>query len=79
MKKNKKTYIAKVIVNGKKVPDFGMGKGVLSEQEIAFTDEGGHGFKNSIFAMALVEHGDRLLKEACRVEWKELRPKKKIK
>ena len=76
-KMNKKFYIAKVIINAKNVPDFGMGKGVLAEQEIGFTDEHGYGFNSALFVRAKMEHEDRLLKEMCRVEWKEIRPKRK--
>jgi len=78
IKKRKKIFIAKVIINAKTVPDFGMGKGVLAEQEIGFTDEHGYGFNSPLFIRAKMEHEDRLLKEMCRVEWKEIRPKKKL-
>ena len=77
MKKTKKIFIVKVIVNGKTVPDFGMGKGVLGEQEIAFTDEMGRGFNSPLFIRSKMEYEDRLLRELCHVEWKEIRPKKK--
>jgi len=74
---NKKIFIARVIINAKTVPDFGMGKGVLSEQEIVFTDDMGHGFNSPLFIMAKTEHEDKLLKEVCRVEWKEIHEQKK--
>jgi len=79
MKKHKKVYIAKVIINAKNIPDFGMGKGVLAEQEISFTDGMGRGFNSPLFIMARMEHEDRLVKELCRVEWKEMRTKRKLK
>ena len=77
VKKHKKTFIVKVIINAKKVPDFGMGKGVLGEQEITFNDEMGRGFDSPLFIMAKMQHEDRLLKELCRVEWKEKDKKEK--
>jgi hypothetical protein len=79
MKKTKKIFIAKLIINAKNVPDFGMGKGVLAEQEIGFTDEMGRGFNNALFVRAKMEYEDKLMRDICRVEWKEIRSKKKNK
>ena len=78
MNKNKKIFIAKVIINGKNAPDFGLGKGVLSEQEMAFTDDMDRGFNSPLFLMAKIEHEDKFLRDVCRVEWEEKLPKKKI-
>lgn len=78
MKKAKKTFLAEVIVKSKskKVPDFGMGKGVLMQQEISFTDDRGRGFDSPMFGMALIEHEDRLLKDTVEVRWTEVKKKK---
>ncbi len=79
MKKEKKTFLAEVVIKSKsdKVPDFGLGKGVLMSQEIVFTDENKRGFKSPLFAMAMVEHEDRLMKETVEVRWKEVKKKAK--
>ena len=74
---NKKTYIVKVITNGKTVPDLGLGKGVLLEREVVFTDTGGQGFDSPLFIRAKIENEDALLREVCRVEWKEKDKKEK--
>lgn len=69
--KKKKTFIAQVIIIGKKVPDFGMGKGVLNEAEIEFTDNRGKGFKTPSLRAAFIEQEDALLRDTCKVVWKE--------
>ena len=77
MKKAKKRcFKAQVVIRSKsdKVPDFGLGKGVLATQEIEFVDDG-RGFKSPMFAVVLMEHEDRLIKEAVEVRWKEVKGK----
>lgn len=80
MKHKKKTFTLTAVLLGKKAPDFGMGKGVIATQEIEFTDERDRGFNNPMFALARMEHEDRLTKELLRFDWKEKRkPKNKRK
>jgi len=73
--KKAKIFVAKVeIIQHKtpdKRPDFGLGKGVLGQQEVKFTDDRGRGFGSPLFAMALMEHEDRLIKESVKVVWQE--------
>ena len=73
MAKKTKTMIAQVVIKSKspKVPDFGLGKGVLQEQEITCHDDRGHGFKGGMFSMCLLEHEDNLINDAVEVVWKE--------
>lgn len=73
VKKTKKTFIAKVVIKSRsrKVPDFGLGKGVLGSQEITFTDQNGRGFDSPLFALARIEHEDRLRREVVEVQWIE--------
>lgn len=75
----RKTFLAEVVIVSKsdKVPDFGLGKGVLSQQEITFNDAFGRGFNNPTFAMALVEHEDRLIRSMVGVRWTEVKKGKK--
>ena len=79
MKKAKKTMVAQVVIKqhkkNSKIPDFGQGKGVLLTQEIDFMDDRGRGFKSPMFAMALIEHEDRLLREIVEVKWTEKKKK----
>ena len=74
-KKAKKTLVAQVVIRhtkkDSKVPDFGMGKGVLLEQEITFTDENGRGFESPLFTMGLIEQEKRLIGECIEVKWVE--------
>ncbi len=74
-KGKKKTFVLTVIVKGRKVPDFGMGKGVLGFQEIEFTDERGYGFNSALFAAARMEHEQRLSGEMLHFTWKEKKKK----
>lgn len=74
MKKQSKTFIAKVIVksSGKKpVPDWGLGKGVLSEQEVQFTDERGRGWNSPLFLMEQIELEKEILDQVVEVKWIE--------
>ena len=76
---NKKTFIAKVVVVAKhpeKVPDFGLGKGVLRSQEMTFKDDRGIGFESPLFAAAMNRAEDDLIRQAVKVVWEEVKPKK---
>jgi hypothetical protein len=74
IKIKKKTFIARVVIKAKhpeKVPDFGLGKGVLGEQEVAFKDVNGRGFDNPLFAMAMVDFEKKMIDDAVEVKWEE--------
>lgn len=77
IKTDSKTMIAQVVIKRhsdkgwSKVPDFGMGKGVLSEQEIKFNDDYRRGFDSPMFSAALLEYEDQLLRDTVEVIWKE--------
>jgi len=64
----KKTFTLRVTVIGRKVPDWGLGRGVLSVTEVTFKDERGWGFRHPTFLMALHEQGEKFLHETVRVE-----------
>ena len=49
----------------------------LYEWETTFTDDHGRGFDGPIFAMAVVDHADKQLKELVKVDVKMLRKPKK--
>lgn len=70
----KKTFIVKVIIKSKhpeKIPDFGLGKGVLMEQEVSFKDNNGRGFDSPLFAMSMVDFENNLIKETVECKWEE--------
>jgi hypothetical protein len=82
MKLKTKTFIGRVVIKktkkgGKPLPDFGLGKGVLSEQEITFKDERGRGFDSPTFSMALWEHAERMVGDVVHVQWTEKKPSRK--
>ena len=81
MKKAKKTFLAEVVIRQWKkdsnIPDFGLGTGVLMQQEISFNDDQGRGFETPLFTMALLKQEGRLLKETVEVRWTEIKKKKK--
>ena len=72
-KVNKKTYHASVILNGKRMPDFGLGPGVLRRETVSFKDTGNYGFDSELFKAALAEYEARLLRQMVRVEWFEVK------
>jgi len=74
----KKTFIGRVVIRSKseKVPDFGLGKGVLLEQEITFKDGQSYGFKSPLFACSLIGQERRLINEVVEVKWEEKKVKK---
>jgi len=47
--------------------DFGLGPGVISRNEIEFTDDAGHGFKTLMFGFKLEDQKERILNECFRV------------
>ena len=57
----KKTMFAELVVEGCKM-DFGIGEGVIANQEVSFKDEHGRGFDSPLFTVALIEAGDELIK-----------------
>ena len=82
-KKKSKTFTLTVALKNKDggvakdAPDFGMGKGVLMTQEISFTDARGQGFNTPMFAIARMNHQERLAAELLCYVWKEKRPKRR--
>lgn len=73
--KKKITFTAKVIIKGKKVPDFGLGKGVLLQQDIVVTDSDGRGAQSPLLAAALLDQEERLLAEVVEVVFERKRVK----
>ena len=61
------TYIARVVLKGKSVPDFGLGKGIVSEQEVTFNDKNNRGEKSPLLMAAKLEQADRMLNEVAEV------------
>lgn len=70
-KKAKRTMKAQVVIRttDPKVPDFGLGKGVLGEQELNFTDELDQGFDSPEFAAALHYQEGDLMRQFVEVRW----------
>ena len=79
MTKKKKTFLLEIVIRSQspKVPDFGLGKGVLGRQEITFTDAMSRGWKSPLFGVALNDAEDKLIHELVGARWKELRGKRK--
>ena len=78
MKKQKnklrKTFLVKVVIKSKhpeKVPDFGLGKGVLMQQEVSFKDERKRGFDSPLFELSKFEFENSLIKETVECQWEE--------
>jgi hypothetical protein len=72
----KATYICKVVIrsddkNKDKVPDFGLGKGVLGTAEVTWTDSTGHGFNRPMFVAALKNKESELIEECVEVVWEK--------
>jgi hypothetical protein len=70
----RKTFLVKVVIKSKhpeKVPDFGLGKGVLMQQEVSFKDEKKRGFDTPLFALSMVEFENNLIKETVECKWEE--------
>jgi hypothetical protein len=80
MKKGqKKTFIGRVVIKSKnpdKVPDFGIGRGVLTEQEITFRDKKGQGFDTPSFTRALIDEERQMIAAVVEVEWTEKKGKR---
>ena len=64
-----KTVTAEVVLKGKKVPDFGLGKGVISKAEITFSDPNSRGFDSSLFQVSLMEQADSLRRGAVEIRF----------
>jgi hypothetical protein len=65
--------------NSDNVPDFGLGKGVLSTKEISFVDEFNQGFDNNRFLVCKMRLEDDILREIVKVRWTEKNKKVKVK
>jgi hypothetical protein len=65
-----KTFMVKAILTGEKVPDFGLGKGVIHQHEVEFTvnleDDGFN------IGLAMIHHENTLKNKLIRFEWREL-------
>ena len=71
---SRKTFCLRTYINGKDVPDFGLGEpGLIREAEYVFADNGNRGFNTGLFAMALVDEERKVADELLRFEWKEKR------
>lgn len=73
----KKSFKVRVVVKGNKVPNFGLGKGVLSETIFTFTDEKNWGWKHPSFLQQKMAVEDGLVKQVVECRWKEI-PEKDI-
>lgn len=79
MKKNKRTYRAEIIIvkGRKKLPDFGLGPGVIGVCDYTFTDAMGLGFDSPLFAAQLELQGRELVKKVVKVRWTPVKHKSK--
>lgn len=73
MKTKEKLFKVSVIVKGKKAPDWGLGKGVLTQLEISFADLKGWGWKHPSFLMKKMAVEDKLIKDTIKIVWKEMK------
>jgi hypothetical protein len=67
----KKTYTIKIKLKGKNVPDFGLGKGIISETEMSFTDEHNWGFDHPSFLQSKWAAEEKLIAETVECIWEE--------
>lgn len=76
MKKDKRVFLAEVVIKSKskKLPDFGLGKGVLGSQEIVVSEEQYH---SPMFAMGIVNHEKEMIEQLVEVRWTEVKKKAK--
>jgi hypothetical protein len=73
--KSKRTYTIAVRIrkhskSRKSLPDFGLGPGVLSRQDVGFTDKRGWGWDHPTFIMSLLQVQEELVQHAveCVIE-----------
>jgi hypothetical protein len=75
-----KTFLAQVVIKSKnpdKLPDFGIGTGVLFEREIVYSDTKNLGWKNPLMVVAQMRAEEDMIKEVVEVKWTEIKPKGK--
>jgi len=69
----KKTFIRKVILKPalEKKKDFGLGVGVVYQDEIVFTDDRGRGFGSPLFAASMIRQNEELVESLVEVKFEE--------
>jgi len=75
-----KEFLAEVVIKShgvKALPDFGLGKGVLTRAEVTFNDVRGCGFDSPLFAVRKAETEQELLGDAVEVRWTEKKVRKR--
>lgn len=70
MKPKRRTFILKVILKGRRVPDFGIGKGVLQIAEFSFIHRKSNG---PLFAAEMINYEQVMVRELIRFKWEEKR------
>lgn len=67
----KLVMVAEVVLKGNpdKMPDFGLGTGIILSKELEFTDKNSRGFDSPIFQASLIDLEDQLMKEAVEVRF----------
>lgn len=76
----RKEFVAEVVIksHGKRpLPDFGLGKGVLTRAEVTFNDVRGRGFNSPLFAVQISETEKELTRDAVEVRWTEKKVRKR--
>ena len=73
-----KTMVADVVLKGnpKKVPDFGMGKGILGRFEFVFKLRGDLNVSSAMCAAAITNEEQKLIRDAVEVRWTEKKPRR---
>ena len=72
-----KTMVAEVVLKGnpKKVPDFGMGKGILGRFEFVFKLRGDN-VSSAMCAAAITNEEQKLIRDAVEVRWTDKKPRR---
>jgi hypothetical protein len=68
-----KTMVAEVVL--KKVPDFGMGEGILGRFEYVFKLRGDN-VSSDMYAAAITNEEQKLIRDAVEVRWTEKKPRR---
>ena len=76
-KLTKRTFRVQMVLKSEKAPDFGMGKGVLAEQEVSYICTkkrrlGRRFWNDPLFIASLVERENQLVKDILKFTWKEI-------
>ena len=73
-----KTFKRSLILKGCK-KDFGLGTGVLVQDQIKFSDERRWGWKHPSFLMSILDNNQEFINQHIEVKMVEIKPKRKRK